>query len=515
MDRLVCKSNPRIDLEIDLRDNSVIYRGTSFVLPSLHAKFLSCLVDRYPHPASLIVLKRVVGEGSFPNIRKRLVEKLKPYGLRLDYKKRESVRLVENSLGNVYGTSQLFSGRTPQDSVEDSRPIFTSASAANKRRGFAISIDGIILNSASELINGTVDVAQVRACRLLYRSSIEDLAFALVYGSSLSSKWRPRHEVAADLDLDHKDVPDEPAELLTSQLPAGVYGADHEDERFRYGRVLDDEKARKRVGEYITSLGTAIAMPRTKELCQEWLVREAKTYLGEHPSLFASSISAKDLHFDKKYYESAFLEEVSGLLGQKAMNELTSFLPKVPYSVQGKRKADPYSKTALREFVVLNVLTHITTMYEYEQIAEEERTHRLPFILRGAVKQQWHKDHNKEGQLKTLLVRSALNEGLLQARDAYGREDLIQRLLWVRDDGQFIAMRARLDELSALMKEPRSRGIARLVEEINSPKRQKPEPTNRVDISPTTIIAQPKIRHVNPYEYMQRLEAFFPELRVE
>jgi hypothetical protein len=490
---------PKIDLVVDVR-------GKPFRVSGLAAEMLNRLVKAYPHKVLLNDLHRVVGEGSLHSVRKRLTITLEQQDLTLEYLPWDGVRLIEkspvqlDSIGPILGEKAML----------DRRPIFANPSTPGNKHGIAISIDGIILNSASELIYGSVDGSRVQNCRLLYRSSIEDLAFALVYGSKLSSKWRAREEVASDLGVNVSAIPREPAEILISQLGDKLYRSDIEDERFRYGRVLDDEQSRLQIGQYISSLGKAIHRPLVREICREWLVREADTYLGEHKSLFEPAKNGNRLHFQKKYYENAFLRDVPDLLGQDAVKTLVGFLPKTPH---GKRKTNPYSRRALQHFAMCNVLTHLTTMYEYERIAETEIVHRLPFILRGLVKEEWHKDYETEGELRTLLVRSALYEGLREAEDSFGREQLVARLLWVRKKREFVEIRNFLGELSALVKEQRSREVEKLLAEIRG-SRQQPgfDAVDRMGLSRNTVRPRMGVKEVDAGKYMERLEKFFPEI---
>lgn len=505
MDSPTLITNPKIDLEVDLANGAACYRGKPFKISQLEAKMLGCLVKKYPVVVLLFEFHLVVGESNFHTVRKRLAGKLEKQGLTLHFIPRDSLSLIEQ-LPDLHGTVERVLG---SDMFRDHRPLFTSPSTLRGENGFAISIDGIILNSASELIFGRVDTSRVQECRLLYRSSIEDLAFALVYGSRLSSKWRPREEVARDLGVDASTLVQESAEILLSQFDSNFYKADIEDTRFSYGRVLDDENARRQVSQYIVSLGKAVEMPFVREICREWLVREADTYLGEHCSLFTTPKKDEPLHFGKRYYSSDFLDEVPSLLGHKAMTILSSFLPKI---FRDRDKPKRYTRFALQQFILQSVLTHLTRMYEYEKSSEAQNVHRLPFILRSVIKEQWHKEYEKEGQLRTLLVRSALYEGLREAEDAYGREQLVKRLLWIREEAEFARMRNRLNELCAMVKEQRSKGIEKLLAEIRNNKQQGHDLADRVGISKNTVMPHMIVGRVDAGAYIERLHRYFPEL---
>jgi hypothetical protein len=69
-----------------------------------------------------------------------------------------------------------------------------------------LSIDSIILNAVGELIFGFVREEEIAECGSSYERSLEDFAFALVYGSELRAKWERR-----DPRLAPNEKPAEPA----------------------------------------------------------------------------------------------------------------------------------------------------------------------------------------------------------------------------------------------------------------------------------------------------------------
>jgi hypothetical protein len=506
LDKLERQNRTKIDIELSQDGETAKYRGGSpFKVGGQKAEMLRCIVKNDPDPTYLASLHNVVGIANWHNVRKRLKVVLEPQSVILHYVPGKGVCLIENAGENPPSEESVTGIEIP-----DGRPLFTNSAGRDTGHGFAISIDGIILNSASELIYGRIDTDQVEDCPLLYRSSIEDLAFALVYGSRISSKWRPHHKVASELGVDAAALTYEPAGILISHLEDGLYDTDIENEKFRYGRILDNEQDRTQIGQYIESLGKAMEMPVVREMCREWLVREAATYLGEHSSVFEVFKNGDRLRFGKEYYDSPLRGEIPGLVGEGNLKTLVSFLPKMPLGTK-----EQYSPLALREFVLRNVLTHITIMYEYERAAEAGNTHRLPFMLRCAVKEHWHKEHEAEDQLRTMLVRSALYEGLRESADAYGREQLVKRLLWVRKEPNFVSMRSRLDELSAMVKEHRSKGMEKLLDELRSNAPQRHETIDKIGISRNVVLPHLMFKRVDAREYMLALERAFPELAAQ
>jgi DNA-binding winged helix-turn-helix (wHTH) protein len=386
---------------------------------------------------------------------------------------------------------------------------------------FVLSIDGIILNAVGELIFGSVEEETVRKCSGLYKSAIEDFAFAVVYGSHLRSKWLPGKDLpAAQLSKGDPDVRllPEPAEGVIARLPDHLYSTDPVDDKFGFGRVLLNDQGRERVSEYIRALAEAAKSPGSMAICRQWIAREADLYLGNHPSLFKDSDDPGGFRFQKGYYDEGFLQRVPELLGEDVLERMVRMLPAGPQSGLRPVHADKFSRSALRQFVINNVLTHITVMYEYELSAEASHAHRLPFALRGAVKRQWNADHRNQRILRRLLVTSALNEALAQSADAHGREALVDMLLWVRDQSPFAHIRSRLEELNLLEMNPSTANeldAEKLIAEITKDRLRKGEQSESVEVDRNTVVrngANDPLPQPSGDEYRTRLHRFFPEL---
>ncbi|HEY1757836.1 MAG TPA: hypothetical protein VGG72_20875 [Bryobacteraceae bacterium] len=539
----------RLDLYVELTNERVIYKGKkiSFANQPKYLTMLKCLRAAYPDlvPRAVLITKiwgnnKKLGKTNIYKTYTRLNKKLERYGLTIRLEHRVGFALIETKpddviAGSIHSSaSHVVSARPsapsrffPDGAVPDRRayvetgeppPDISIDAQHSKSEGFALSVDGIVLNSASELIFGAVNETTAKACRRLYKSSIEDLAFALVYSSQISSKWLPPDQVAKDLGLKPDTFAAEPAAELIAQLPINFYYKDNDEERFRYGRVLENESARDRVGEYITSFAKVLTFPEQKQFSREWLVREAELFLGDDTSLFTESDEATAFHFRKVYYDLRLLPGTSRILGPKALDTLVTFLPSGPRVEGDHRQTDRYSSSALRQFVVSIVLTHITTMYEYECLADSAGMHRLPFSLRAVIKNQWHADHS--GQvLKRLLVRSALNEALRQAEDANDRASLISILLWLRTRKPFSLVRRRLEELFALTADSSDKNslvAAKLLAEIEEAPSRRPHNDVTIGVDQNTVVgpsAFATIMDVSPRDYLRRFYHFFPELK--
>jgi len=384
---------------------------------------------------------------------------------------------------------------------------------------FVLSVDGIILNAAAELLLGSVNEMAIRKCQSIYRASLEDLAFAIVCGSKLTTKWQPQGGVQSEretsLPPEVKVVEDQGGELL-ARLPVGIYCPDTYDDQFRNSAVLQDEFGRGQITQYVRSLSEVVRSPGTLNLCREWLIREAEVYLGDHPSLFEESDNPTAAHFGRNYYESEFLSEIPHLLGEDNLSKLISFLPQSPERDVPLNGRDQYARSAIRQFVLQNILTHIVVMYEYERSVEAAGVHRLPFVLRGAIKKHWSGRYVQQRNLRRLVVRSALNEALRESQDAYTRLELLDALALVRDQAPFASLRARLGALKLLTMRPNEKNelaAQALIAEING--KEEGSGAETVHWGRNELIGHgivPQVPRTSPDEYVRRLYESFPEL---
>src|SRR5207245_501902 len=154
-------------------------------------------------------------------------------------------------------------------------------------------------------------------------------------------------------------------------------------------------------------MGQCIEMPLFATFCKDLLLREAEKFLGTDPSLFREEGGPSGYTFGKSYYQHDVLKEIPKLLGKPALAKLVGMLPRSPDEGLSKKKAEKYAAAALVQFVIQIVLTHITTMYEYEKNSAQSRRWRMPYALRSEVTRQFGKTHMQR-ELRHIVVRHAL-----------------------------------------------------------------------------------------------------------
>src|ERR1035438_9519800 len=238
-----------------------------------------------------------------------------------------------------------------------------------KEETFTLVVDGMIINSVSELINSDPETESIReTCAASYERSLEDLAFAIVYADRLitGKDFRPS-----------LTTPDQPGQELAARLgeicDQRVFSANITD-----GHLLRDEVSRNGIRNDIRRFSQCMADRRTCHFFRDYMVREATKHLGTDLRLFQEDIAPEEYQFNvqRPYYMDRQLQDGLG----SATGALVSFLPKTP-----PNSPDRYATNALREFATRNVLSLITIMWEGQEYAREKTARRAPHILRALV----------------------------------------------------------------------------------------------------------------------------------
>jgi DNA-binding winged helix-turn-helix (wHTH) protein len=311
-------------------------------------------------------------------------------------------------------------------------------------KGLILSVDGIILNFVGELLFDRVEAPIIRECSGSYERSLGDFAFAVVYGSQLLSKWHPASPSQSDSKANK-----EPGALVISFLPTGLYNFEPLDEDLRNGALLRNDDDRNQVREYIGCMRQCLQEPLVVGLCRDLLVREAEKFLGVDGSLFQKIKHYSDCHFGKEYYRHDLVEEIPALLGPHGLATLVDFLPKSPQKDSGGKNKDEYEQSALIQFVSEVVLTHFTTMYEFEKSSQRQGTWRVPYALRAEITRQLSRTQQQR-RLRRIVVRHALRYALREASGDDRKADIISMFVDMRGIEPFMEIREMLGELVVL-----------------------------------------------------------------
>jgi transcriptional regulator with XRE-family HTH domain len=366
---------------------------------------------------------------------------------------------------------------------------------------FVISLDGIIINSVGELLYSTKMTDTIKECRASYRRGLEDFAFALVYGSQIRSRLSKDEKVLrSKVEFGNE---------LVRFLPNELYGPENLEPDCQKDSLFANPVDRERISDYISSMSVAMGDRQILTFCRDWLKREAKVEVGDHKSLFREGGGPDDYHFKKPYYLDGLLDHVPRLLGEPSLSTLIDFLPRSP-----EPGRDPYARTALRQFTVQNVLTHLTTMLEYQKNAERHKRWRMPYAFRSEILDRYAHTYQQR-ELRNIVVRHALLAALSEISRAEERQSLVAVLLEMRTRDQFKQIREMLEDLSLIVleNEPTQEQRAdKLIHEIRNAGRGTLSLGDPVAFLYSSVIRT--LASANSKDYEMKLCDIFPEFRV-
>ena len=373
---------------------------------------------------------------------------------------------------------------------------------------FILSIDGIIPNTVGELIFEKADEETIAECRLSYQRSLEDFAFALVYGSQLQARWPWQAD-----EQPGKKQQLEPAQRLISTLPRDLYEREIFDADLKTEPFLETEENHDRIRAYVSTMGHCMQDAYFAGLCKDLIVREAATYFGIHDSLFHPAKDPSGYQFGKDYYRHRLLKEIPALMGMSGLNTLISFVPKYPHKKWAERVYDRYDDGARMEFVNEIVLTHLATMYQFEKNASRHGLWRMPYAIRAEVTKRASKTPAQR-QLRNIVVRHALLFALRNVSSVDPKELIISVLTSLRDVHPFNVVREMLEEVSLLQLEPdaskeaRARKLIREIRDAANPLSDQARDT--YSLARSSVLKE--LSSVDLDEYKRRLLEFFPQL---
>ncbi len=178
-------------------------------------------------------------------------------------------------------------------------------------------------------------------------------------------------------------------------------------------------------------------------------MREAEKFLGIDATLFRKVNHYSERHFSKEYYRHDLVDEIPARLGQSALDTLVGFLPKSPKKDSGGKSKDKYEQSALIQFVSEVVLTHLTTMYEFEKSAQRQQTWRMPYALRAEITRQLSRTQQQD-RLRRTVVRHALRYALRETSGDDRKADIVSMFVAMRGIEPFVEIREMLGELVIL-----------------------------------------------------------------
>jgi hypothetical protein len=298
---------------------------------------------------------------------------------------------------------------------------------------FTIVLDGITVQHAGELLFDTQVTSTHRAnCKETYIRCLEDFAFATAYGS--------RFAVSGSLP----QVGDESPGLILINEYQNKLTTINTDYRVSPEAVLSWKEFQKRLTSDLPALG--YAYQRQHMFWDQFIVREAESYLGNHESLYLDADDLEILVFAKRpvYLSDRYLQN---LIPQ-------SFISSMVRAISVQLPVAGIKPSALSEFVSRASFTHIAIFWWYEIAAAApllENGIRLPHITRSLLRSVQKENDQKEllGNTMAMLSRHALFDAVAEAKD---REEVIDRLHVLPSIEPYPAIRQLLDTLFGVIR---------------------------------------------------------------
>jgi hypothetical protein len=279
--------------------------------------------------------------------------------------------------------------------------------------------------------------------------------------------------------------------------------------------IFENQSDRDTILSYIRYMGICMRRRRFVEWCRDWLRRESVIYLGDDKSLFNAAKEPSDLVFGKKYdIDETLLREIPKTLGENELATLVGFVLRAPSEGTYRADGDRYTEQARARFVLENVLTQITTMYQFEKHVASTKAWRVPYGLRAELTKEFSKGHQQR-RLRHILLSHALDYALRQISISSDRIDLIHTLCEMRKHRPFSEIKAMLDELSVTLwredDDGADRKAERFIEEIR--RAGSVERHGSVDTffaAHSSVLRE--LSQTDPDGYRERLYRLFPEL---
>lgn len=216
-----------------------------------------------------------------------------------------------------------------------------------------IQLEGITIQQVGELIFEMGSTAALRhRNRETYLSALEDFSFAFLFGGQIAVSRRLP-----------KVGEEEPGSTLLSELPArAVLDVSARQGTPSASEMLSRRIQRERLGACLSRVGLAVT--RDRPYWYHYILREAASYLGEHPSLSHPDLPDHEYEFAKKSQGDAVVDyhmkdvDAEGWIDSKAVGLLAR-------TISREGAAGEATEKALRAFVKRSILTHVQIFIWY------------------------------------------------------------------------------------------------------------------------------------------------------
>ncbi|QVL30805.1 helix-turn-helix transcriptional regulator [Telmatocola sphagniphila] len=322
-------------------------------------------------------------------------------------------------------------------------------------------VDGIILQCAGELIFDSDATSTLRTKnRNTYIACFEDFLFTSIYSDSFGTTSA----------LPNAGT-DSPARLLTTQLSSLF--KNHEQQivkQITHEEILNHHVHRRNLQSDMMAMFDAYSL--NKKIWHDWILREARLYLGTHKSVLQKTADFEKFVFAKtpEFFQDAQLTKaIHYKFVDSLLAPLVELYPK-------------HHKKALQEFLLRTALSHIVVGWWYDlNSLSVPASIRMPYTVRSSIRLALagrKSALSKQRFAKNFLVKNAFLE-LIEAYRCRDRSEVLDILLLMRDKKHFVNLRNRWNELELEMSLGNEKAIDTLIDDITrvaTPTQQQPQP---------------------------------------
>jgi hypothetical protein len=300
----------------------------------------------------------------------------------------------------------------------------------------AVILDGITIQHVGEVLweSGTTAVVR-KQCRRTYLRSLEDFAFAFLFGERLTLSGR-MPAVGDDTPGATLIQQRELSEILVTVdmgPPTAIETLLREDD-FRSMVRTDIEAAAQLQGS------------DAEPFCH-FFIREAPAYLGDHPSLRQAALGSSSYVFESPGRPSHYVvdRELQALVNP-------TFTHRMAAVIGQNATISDVSDAALAEFVTRALLTHVANYWAFDRAVEGQPhgSARLPHWTRALVRHKVDSRTNLEpnARLRRLVYRGVVPHALMRVIGvARSKDSFLAALRETRDSNEFAEIRRYLTDL--------------------------------------------------------------------
>lgn len=322
-----------------------------------------------------------------------------------------------------------------------------------------IGLDGVTFQPVGELLleSGTT-FEQRRECKATYRECLRYVSLAVLLSDRIG--------IPKEMPLVGGDQPGQSLANLLGQsfvLPVGGYCPHNWDELLMKVPAFEE-----RVANWLKLLDDALSIGR--RFWEDLVIREVRAdYLGKHELHTSRQVEPSGLKLKAPHY-------VGHLSIQKAIPN--SFVIQLRKRIKAKFGRLNVPDGNIDEFISRMAVTHVVNYWRMNldiEAAYEGGFLRLPHMTRSAIqfvelrRSEPSDQKNVQDQKRDQVIRAVLPYPLRHLlRGLKRREDLIQRLMELRDLGPFPKLRDKVKKAFGELQQGKHNSATKLCKEIET-----------------------------------------------